>query len=51
MSDPQPQPQPAPVVDLCPECGQMTEVKDPQALIHALHLERECSAVTLLSTS
>lgn len=48
MSDPKPQPSPAPVVDLCPECGELTEVKDPAALIHALHLARECTAVSSL---
>jgi hypothetical protein len=33
---------------LCPECGEVIEVKDPAALVRALHLLNECSLRTLL---
>lgn len=33
---------------LCAECGELIEVRDPAALIHALHLQNDCAAIALL---
>jgi hypothetical protein len=46
VSDPQPQPQPITV--MCPECRELIEVKDPEGLIRALHLQNECAVSGLL---
>jgi len=35
-----------PITDLCPECGELIEVKDARAIIHALHLTNECSQMS-----
>jgi hypothetical protein len=37
------------VTVLCPECGEVVEVKDPAALIRALHLMNACTVRALLS--
>lgn len=37
------------VTILCVECGELIEVKDPAALIHALHLLNECSVSSLVA--
>jgi hypothetical protein len=37
-----------PVTVLCPECGELTEVKDVRALILALHLSNDCTLSPLL---
>lgn len=34
---------------ICPECGEVIEVKDPGALVRALHLVNECSLRSLLA--
>lgn len=49
MSDPEPQPEPRGLTVLCPECGQLIEVHDPEALIRTLHLVNECSVRGLLA--
>ena len=36
-----------PITVLCPQCGEMVEVKDPQALIMALHLANDCELASL----
>lgn len=54
MSDPQPQPQPQPALKpqsctvLCPECGELTEIHDVEALVRSLHAVNECSVRSLL---
>ena len=48
MSQPQPQPQPKPLRVLCPECGDIIEVQDPEGLVRALHLTNACAVRTLL---
>lgn len=45
MSDPQPEP----VTILCPECGELREIHDVQAVLLALHLTNECDVATLLT--
>lgn len=42
------EPQPA-ITVLCAECGELVEVKDPAALIRALHLANACSVRTLIT--
>ena len=54
MSQPEPQPAPvhewSPAVEIvCPECGELVSVKDPAALIRALHLANDCSVSGLLA--
>lgn len=49
MADPDPDTALAGIVILCPECGDAVEVKDPIALIRALHIANECSVRTLLT--
>jgi hypothetical protein len=55
MSQPQPQPQPQPKLNrqplrvLCPECGAIVEVVDPEGLVRALHLRNDCLVSPLLA--
>jgi hypothetical protein len=41
---------PEPVTVMCPECGELVEVRDVPGLIRALHLTNECEIRTLLTT-
>jgi hypothetical protein len=34
---------------MCPECGEIIEVHDAEALVRALHLLNECSTRSLLA--
>lgn len=38
-----------PLTVLCPECGELMEVKDPAALIQALHLANACELRVLFN--
>ena len=33
---------------LCPECGELMEIRDPRALILTLHLRNECTQTASL---
>lgn len=39
-----------PLTVICPECGDVIEVKDPGALVRALHLLNACTLRALLTT-
>jgi hypothetical protein len=32
----------------CPQCGELVEVKDPTALVLALHMQNACTVAELL---
>jgi hypothetical protein len=49
VSQPQPAPAPVGITVLCTECGDLIELRDAAALIHALHLVNECSVRTLIT--
>jgi hypothetical protein len=40
---------PEPITILCPECGELREVHDVQAVLLALHMTNECDVSTLIT--
>jgi hypothetical protein len=38
-----------PIATICPECGELIEVKDPAALIRALHMVNACALRALMT--
>jgi hypothetical protein len=50
VSDPQPEPAKwEPVEFVCNECGALVSIRDPVALIRALHLARDCTVSGLVA--
>lgn len=45
MGAPKETPATEPITVLCPECGELIEVKDAAALIRTLHLQNACPSM------